>query len=200
MKKNRLWVSRIGLTLCVGVIVALVLSAPAAGRYSARGAGGHYILVVPRHALVIVHRVNPRGLPHGTPKHAAVCEGGRTRPVVPVPAPGSEIRARALLQNLGEGIDLLEHGVDVGRHADALVVLPLDGCDDDAVPGQKNSTSFEQSTASSPTLPRPHDCAGSARVDADRGLLDPTRPAVLRGATGGLLGRCRRKARAWQWR
>ena len=28
------------------------------GTYTARGAGGHYILVVPRYDLVIVHRVN----------------------------------------------------------------------------------------------------------------------------------------------
>ena len=28
------------------------------GSYSARGAGGHYILVVPKYDLVIVHRVN----------------------------------------------------------------------------------------------------------------------------------------------
>ena len=34
-----------------------------AGSYSARGSGGHYILVVPAHDLVIVHRVNT-DLPH----------------------------------------------------------------------------------------------------------------------------------------
>jgi CubicO group peptidase (beta-lactamase class C family) len=28
------------------------------GSYSARGAGGHYILVIPAYDLVIVHRVN----------------------------------------------------------------------------------------------------------------------------------------------
>ena len=28
------------------------------GAYSARGAGGHYILVLPSHDMVIVHRVN----------------------------------------------------------------------------------------------------------------------------------------------
>ncbi len=31
------------------------------GSYSARGAGGHYILVVPDYDLVVVHRVNTDG-------------------------------------------------------------------------------------------------------------------------------------------